>query len=254
MQKNIPKVTSRLKHNILCMPDEIREASGIVINGRRIKSLVFTTDIAIVRNCDADAVFAVYPFTPQPTISEAIIKHCSRPVFCGIGGGLTHGIRCVSLAITAENQGAMGVVMNAPTTNRSLGLVAKAIDIPVVVTVPNADTDIRARIEAGASIVNVAGGKNTTRIVRKIRNEFPDLPIIATGGHTVESLHETIKAGANAISVTPPSIQEMFSQVMDQYRKETVPNNDFDWLTPKQLEVLRHIKARIDSGNGSTTE
>ena len=236
------------------MPEEIREATGIVINGRRIKSLVFTTDIAIVRNCDADAVFAVYPFPPQPSISDAIIKYCSRPVFCGIGGGLTHGARCISLAISAENQGAMGVVMNAPTTNRSLRTVAKAIDIPVVVTVPNIDTDIRARIDAGASIMNVAGGKDTTSIVRKIRNEFPDLPIIATGGPTAESLHETIQAGANAITFTPPSVQEMFSQVMDQYRKETVPNDDFDQLTPKQREVLRHIKARIDNENGSATE
>lgn len=33
-----------------------------------------TTDLAIIRNCDADAVFAVYPFTPQQAISDAIIK------------------------------------------------------------------------------------------------------------------------------------------------------------------------------------
>lgn len=132
--------------------------------------------------------------------------------------------------------------------------MAKAIDIPVVVTVPNAETDIRARIDAGAAIVNVAGGKDTTTIVRKIREEFPDLPIIATGGPTAESLHKTIQAGANAITFTPPSIQEMFSQVMSQYRKETVPNDDFDRLTPKQRELLRHIKARIDFGESGTTE
>ena len=194
---------------------------------------------------DADAVFAVYPFTPQPSISDAIIKYSSRPVFCGIGGGLIYGARCISLAISAENQGAMGVVMNAPTTNRNLRMVAKAIDIPVVVTVPNDEVDIRARIEAGASIVNVAGGKDTMTIVRKIRDKFPDLPIIATGGHTTESLHETIKAGANAITFTPPSIQEMFSQVMDHYREETVVNDDYDQFTPEQREIIRHIKAKI---------
>lgn len=66
-----PTVDSSLRH-ILRMPRECYAASGIVINGRRIKSLVFTTDIAIIRNCDADAVFAVYPFTPQQAISNAI--------------------------------------------------------------------------------------------------------------------------------------------------------------------------------------
>ena len=71
--------TSRLRHNILQMPPEIQNATGIVINGRRLKSLVFTTDIAIIKNCDADGVFAVYPFTPQQSISDALIKHSSMP-------------------------------------------------------------------------------------------------------------------------------------------------------------------------------
>ena len=85
-----PTINSKLRHNILRMPEVIREASGIVIYGKRIKSLAFTTDLAIIKNCDADAVFAVYPFTPQQSISDAIIKHSSMPVFCGIGGGTTN--------------------------------------------------------------------------------------------------------------------------------------------------------------------
>ena len=84
--------------NILRIPDTVFQASGIVINGRRIKSFVFTTDLAIIRNCDADAVFAVYPFTPQQAISDAIIKASYIPVFCGVGGGTTKGMRTVSLA------------------------------------------------------------------------------------------------------------------------------------------------------------
>ena len=244
--KAIPRVSSRLRHNILCLPSEIREASGIVINGRRIKSLIFTTDIAVIRNCDADAVFAVYPFTPQQTISEAIIKHCSRPVFCGIGGGTTHGIRTITLAKDAESQGAMGVVMNAPTSNLNLQLVSRAIDIPIVVTVISEDTDFAARIESGASILNVAGGHKTIDIVRNIRRQFPDIPIIATGGPTTESIHQTIQAGANAITFTPPSLQEMFRQVMEQYREEPFTNNDLAELVPEQQKLLRFLKAYID--------
>ena len=57
-KKTSPNVESRLRHNILKMPQEVYAASGIVINGRRLKSFVFTTDLAIIRNCDADAVFA----------------------------------------------------------------------------------------------------------------------------------------------------------------------------------------------------
>lgn len=214
-----PQIDSRLRHNILEMPAEIRRASGIVIYGRRIKSLVFTTDLAIIKNCDADAVFAVYPFTPQQSISDAIIKASYIPVFCGVGGGTTQGIRTVSLAKDAEAQGAMGVVLNAPISNLNLMAVSKAVDIPSIITVVDEQTDISQRIAAGASILNVAGGPNTPAIVRRIRQEYPDFPIIATGGNKPDTISATIEAGANAITYTPPSTQELFNAMMTRYRE-----------------------------------
>lgn len=202
------------------MPEAIYKVSGIIVNGRRLKSFVFTTDLAIIRNCDADAVFAVYPFTPQQAISDAIIKASYIPVFCGVGGGTTKGIRTISLAKDVEAQGAMGVVLNAPISNLNLYAVVNAVDIPVIITVANANTDIAARIEYGASILNVACGGSTPDVVRSIRAKYPDVPIIASGGKTNESIMKTIDAGANAITYTPPSAQELFSELMDTYREQ----------------------------------
>ena len=215
---NSPRIDSSLRHNILRMPREVYSASGIVINGRRIKSFVFTTDLAIIRNCDADAVLAVYPFTPQQCISDAIIKASYIPVFCGVGGGTTKGPRTVSLAKDVESQGAMGVVLNAPISNPNLTEVAKAVDIPVIITVTREDTDIQARIDAGASIINVACAQKTPELVRTFRAQFPALPIIAAGGGTPESIMATVSAGANAITYTPPSTQELFKSIMDKHR------------------------------------
>ena len=216
---HVPKVESSLRHGILKMPEACYEASGIVVNGRRIKSLVFTTDLAIIRNCDADAVFAVYPFTPQQAISDAIIKAAYVPVFCGVGGGTTKGIRTVRIAKDVESQGAMGVVLNAPISNPNLLAVARGIDIPVVITVVSSETNIARRLDAGASILNVAGAAETPKIVRKIREQFPDVPIIASGGNTNETIRETIRAGANAITYTPPSTCELFKTTMSKYRE-----------------------------------
>ena len=220
MEKNTPNISSSLRHGILNIPEATYAASGIIINGRRIKSLVFTTDLAIIRNCDADAVFAVYPFTPQQVISDAIIKASYIPVFCGVGGGTTQGLRTVTLAKDVECQGAMGVVLNAPITNPNLAAVAKAVDIPVIITVTKQDTDIAARIDAGASILNVAGGASTPEIVRSIRDRFPDVPVIASGGNTDENIEKTILAGANAITYTPPTTNELFKALMEKYRDE----------------------------------
>ncbi len=218
-KKQVPFVESRLRHNILEMPKEIRQASGIVIYGRRIKSLVFTTDLAVIKNCDADAVFAVYPFTPQQSISDAIIKASYIPVFCGVGGGTTQGLRTVSLAKDVESQGAMGVVLNAPINNMNLLAVSRSVDIPVIITVIDEKTDIAARLESGASILNVAAAAKTPELVRRIREKFPDVPIIATGGNRPDTITATIEAGANAITYTPPSAQELFKSMMAKYRE-----------------------------------
>ncbi len=218
-RNDMPRVESRLRHNILEIPEEVYQASGIVIYGRRIKSLVFSTDLAIIRNCNADAVFAVYPFTPQQAIGDAIIKYSYIPVFCGIGGGTTKGLRTVSLAKDAESLGAMGVVLNAPITDLNLLAVSKSVDIPVIITVTHEDTDIQARLDNGASILNVAGAANTPKIVEKIRRDFPDVPIIASGGNQSDTIRRTIEAGANAITYTPPSTQVLFRTLMDRYRE-----------------------------------
>lgn len=217
-KKYIPYIESKLRHNILEMPKEILKASGIVIYGRRIKSLVFTTDLAIIKNCDADAVFAVYPFTPQQSISDAIIKASYLPVFCGVGGGTTQGARAISIAKDVESHGAMGVVLNAPVTNENLAGVAESVDIPVVITVTSEKTDIAARLEAGAAILNVAAAERTPEVVRKIRQDFSGVPIIASGGGKPETILATIEAGANAITYTPPTAQELFKRMMSRYR------------------------------------
>ncbi len=215
---NLPKVDSSLRH-LLHLPAACYQASGIVVNGRRIKSLVFTTDLAIIRNCDADAVFAVYPFTPQSAISHALIDGSYIPVFCGCGGGTTKGLRTLSLAQDAEGQGAMGIVLNAPISDLNLLAVVKVVDIPVIITVINEETDIASRLSNGASILNVAAGPTTAALVQKIRRDFPDVPIIASGGNTEESIQATIAAGANAITFTPPSTAELFKSMMAKYRK-----------------------------------
>ena len=178
-----PQVDSRLRHSILEMPIEIRKASGIVIYGRRIKSLVFTTDLAIIKNCDADAVFAVYPFTPQQSISDAIIKASYIPVFCGVGGGTTQGLRTVSLAKDAEAQGAMGVVLNAPVSNLNLLAVSKAVDIPVIITVIDEATTLDSGLHPARRFSTSQAGRIPRRLCERFARStriFRLLPPAAT--------------------------------------------------------------------------
>lgn len=220
MPKYIPEVNGELRGSMLQrVPEEIYACSGISIFGKRIKSIVFTTDVAMIRNNNADAVIAVYPFTPQPLITRAIMLAADVPVFCGVGGGLTRGSRVVTLAMEAEQQGAAAVVVNAPTPNSTIREIKKHLDIPIIITVAHRDDDYASRIEAGVSIFNVAASVDTAYIVSEIRRQFPMFPIIATGGPNTQTIQDTIAAGANAITWTPPSQGEIFADVMKAYRE-----------------------------------
>lgn len=220
MNKFMPEIKGTLRNHMIEVPQVIREASGIKIFGKRLKSFIFSTDVAIIKNTNADAVIAVYPFTPQPVITQALVLATDIPVFCGVGGGITTGKRVINLALDAEFKGAMGVVVNNPTPNEVITAVRDTIDIPIVVTVVSEFEDFKGRIDAGATILNVSGAKRTAHIVRRIREMYPDFPIIATGGPNDATIRETIEAGANAITYTPPSTADILNGIMNGYREK----------------------------------
>jgi len=220
-ERFIPEYHGALRKHMVEIPSVIDGCGGIRIFGRLIKSLVFSTDIAIIRNINADAVVAVYPFTPQPVISHALIMGSDLPVLCGVGGGTTTGSRVVHLASSAEFQGAFGVVLNAPTLDATIKKVSSVIDIPIVITVVSEHDNIAGRIEAGAAILNISAAAKTPYIVDKIRREHPKLAIIATGGPNEQSIVDTINAGADAITWTPPTTGEIFKNLMTKYREQS---------------------------------
>lgn len=218
-QPHIPSVMSDLRQDIVQMPEVIKECSGIRIYGRRIRSILFTTDVSIIANHNADAILAVYPFTPIPAIIKSIMMVASVPVLAGVGGGLTTGVRSANMSLLSESEGAYAVVVNGPTTVETIDEINKVIDIPIIYTVVSDKSDIKSRIEAGVDILNVSCGVETPKVVEKIRKEYPDFPIMATGGPTEESIRQVIAAGANAITYTAPSNGELFKGKMEKYRK-----------------------------------
>lgn len=245
-EKFVPDIMTPLKQDIIALPNVIRNASGIRIFGRRIKSIIYTTDVAIIKNTDADAILGVYPFTPENTIIESISNVANVPVFSGIGGGITNGERSADLAIFAEARGSIAVVLNAPANVETIKLVKKRVDIPIVYTVVSEYSDIDERIRAGVDIFNVSGGKDTIKIIKKIRDKYPQFPIIATGGNTEESILATIEAGANAITYTPELAQSRkFQTKMEHYRIKELEKHQNDFKKA-MAKVTQDIFSKVE--------
>ncbi|KRL12723.1 hypothetical protein [Schleiferilactobacillus perolens] len=222
--KTVPNLTSELRKDIVESPTVIRNASGIRLFGKRIKSIVYTTDVAVIANSDADAILAVYPWTPNTRILDAVSRVANVPILAGIGGGITKGLRSATVGRFAEENGAQAVVLNAPTSIVTIASVERIVDVPIIYTVVNKSVDLKERIDAGVDAFNVAGGKDTAELVRWMRNTLkdshPNFPIIASGGKTSDQIAETIAAGANAITYTAYGISEQtLHEKMDHYRE-----------------------------------
>ena len=197
-----------------------QHCGGITVKGHTLKSFAYTTDAVIIRNTNANAILAVYPFTGEPVITQALLTAAQMPLFVGVGGGTTTGPRVAELAMVAEMQGAAGVVINAPAPAETIETTMLMVDIPVIATVTEDDETTECKILAGAAIINVAAGARTAQVVASIRMHHPEIPILASGGGSEERILATIEAGADAITWTPPSAQQLQSQMMAKYRGE----------------------------------
>lgn len=203
----------------LTTPTLIREhCPGIILKGEKIKSILFSTDLALIENNDSDAVLAVYPFAPSVNIMKTLINFSEKPVICGIGGGITQGNTALQMAIEAEKLGAAAVIVNQPFKNKDIRKIKKYISIPLISSISSLDINFKKRIEAGVSILHITGGLNTSLIIEYIKEHHPEIPYICTGGKSIGHLKTAISNGTHAVVLTPPSNGDLFKNIMQNYR------------------------------------
>ena len=211
-------IEGRLRKAALSVPDEMDECSGFTLFGRRIKSMLYTTDVAVIRNSNADAIFAVYPFTAQPAITQALLTVAECPVFVGVGGGTTAGKRAVQLAAVWR--------CRAPRASCQLTRIAR---------------DGRADRQHGRHPRHRHGGPLRRRGARQGQGRRQDFERRRRQGHPrraapapralpqhaahrigrpLLALHpRDAEAGANAVIWTPPSAQQLQADMMKRYRE-----------------------------------
>jgi 2-dehydro-3-deoxyphosphogluconate aldolase/(4S)-4-hydroxy-2-oxoglutarate aldolase len=124
------------------------------------------------------------------------------PARARLGQGVSLGVGTVldrRAAEAAIEAGAEFVV--APNLCAAVIETCHAARIPVI---PGAfsPTEIAAAWEAGASLVKVFPvGSVGPRYIRDLRGPFPDIPLVPTGGVSLENLEAFLRAGAVAVGV-----------------------------------------------------
>lgn len=196
-----------------------QQCKGLFLKDHKIKSILFSTDLALIENNDCDAILAVYPFAPSSRIMETLINFSGKPVICGVGGGKTQGRKSVKMALEAQHLGACAVMVNQPFKNKDIQEMRRQINIPIISSVSTIAFDFDRRIKAGISAFNITGGKQTLEILNFLKQNYPDIPYICTGGKSIEHIRLAISLDARAIVLTPPSNANLFKRIMQGYRE-----------------------------------
>lgn len=195
-----------------------QKCKGILLNNQLVKSILFSTDLALIENNDCDAILAVYSFPPSTKIMKSLIEFSNKPVVCGIGGGITQGRVALKMAIEAEQLGASAVIVNQPFKNSDILKIKKQINIPIISSVSALNFNFKERVESGVSFFHITGGQNTTRIIEHIKENFSDIPFICTAGKLMSNLKEVIDKEVHGVVLTPPSNGDLFKKIMNRYR------------------------------------
>jgi 2-dehydro-3-deoxyphosphogluconate aldolase/(4S)-4-hydroxy-2-oxoglutarate aldolase len=124
------------------------------------------------------------------------------PARTRLGSRIALGVGTVLTAEAArEAIGAGAEFVVAPNLNPAVVAACRAAGVPVVPGAFTA-TEIVAAWEAGASLVKVFPvGSVGPRYIRDLRGPFPDIPLVPTGGVSLESVEAFLRAGAAAVGI-----------------------------------------------------
>lgn len=177
------------------------------------------TSVRDAISLDDDNAILTYGVNEKNSLMDLTSKTLSQVRASDVGGGLTNGVYCGNLAFSAQENGAEAVVLNGPVDLTTVKAVRKSVDIPVIYTVIDKTRDLQPYVDSGVNIFNVSGGKDTIELVKWVREQYPDMIIIASGGKSDESILATIEAGADAITYTTyGKAEQYFQEKMESYR------------------------------------
>lgn len=200
------------------IPEAIDESPGISVGPHLIKSVLLSTDLSYIANMDIDSVLVIHPFDSNEKLNTAIQKFCDGPVFLGVGGGFRQIEHMMQLVINADQNDADGIVISRPTDPETIRKLRSRVDHTLIYSILIEGENIHQLVDAGVDMFNISTGENTAQTIRKIRQDHPDIPIMANGGPFDSTIRQTIASGADAIVYNPPTATEMMRSLFDELR------------------------------------
>ncbi len=153
-----------------------------------------------------------------------------------------NAVKALSSQMENELLIGMGTVLNATTAKQAIAAGAKFIISPAfnietiqttkvlgAVSIPGAftATEILTAYESGADIIKIFPASAGAAYIKNIRGPFPYIPLMPTGGVTINNVRGFLKAGAVAVGIGSDLVNTK-QDINDEYLKQlTEKANEF---------------------------
>ena len=153
-----------------------------------------------------------------------------------------NAVKALSSQMENELLIGMGTVLNATTAKQAIAAGAKFIISPAfnietiqttkelgAVSIPGAftATEILTAYKSGADIIKIFPASAGAAYIKNIRGPFPYIPLMPTGGVTINNVRGFLKAGAVAVGIGSDLVNTK-QDINDEYLKQlTEKANEF---------------------------
>jgi 2-dehydro-3-deoxyphosphogluconate aldolase/(4S)-4-hydroxy-2-oxoglutarate aldolase len=214
-------------------------------NDERVERLLAGGVIAILRLATADDLQPVAEAIREGgvtaiefTLTTPGAIRALEPAREKLGGGVLLGVGTVLTAEAARDAIAAGAeYVVAPNVNPAVVGVCRDRHVPVV---PGAftPTEIVQAWDLGASLVKVFPvGSIGPRYIKDLRGPLPHIPLVPTGGVSLENVEAFIAAGAAAVGVGGEMVP-----------KEVLARREFGEITARAREFAEAVRRARASG------
>lgn len=176
---------------------------GIWLGGRKVHSLLVTTDFYDMIMTDADAILADFYWIPPQRKLHELFSVVRKPVVIYVRKNFFVRPKLTATIKRLEVAGAAGLFVGRRFRLAELKQACLASSVPVFAASRPKIEDIKSKIDAGVFAVCIQAKRITGKFMELMRHSFPNIPVIAFCNRSERLVGESVKSGPDAVFFRP---------------------------------------------------
>ncbi|HCE57576.1 MAG TPA: hypothetical protein DER09_07120 [Prolixibacteraceae bacterium] len=184
-------------------PKLLSSPEGFKLNGKLVRTVLFSCDEYEISKTDADAILSHFYFIPGNEKLKRILSIPEKPAIISIDYAFITTSGVLSLAKKLESFGAAGLYAGRKFPVDMLNKICSECTLPVFAASDADIGEITSKINAGAYALCISGKDISTELIRLLHQSFPGNPVLAMCNKSEKQMQNSVISGIDAVIFQP---------------------------------------------------